>query len=92
MRRTVNCPSSAHPRASRPSRSVPEDYFGEEIAARYDASEEQDPMFSPEAINPVVDFLAELAGDGLALELGIGTGRIALPPVCAPSQGRTRST
>src|SRR5580765_2097957 len=36
-------------------------------------------MFSPEAINPVVDFLSELAGDGRALELGIGTGRIALP-------------
>ena len=58
---------------------MPEDYFGEEVAAHYDASEEQDPMFSPEAINPVVDFLVELAGDGLALELGIGTGRIALP-------------
>src|SRR6266516_7644765 len=36
-------------------------------------------MFAPEAINPVVDFLVELAGDGRALELGIGTGRIALP-------------
>ena len=36
-------------------------------------------MFQPAAIEPVVDFLAELAGDGPALELGIGTGRIALP-------------
>src|SRR3712207_2842194 len=36
-------------------------------------------MFRPEAVDPVVDFLAELAGDGPALELGIGTGRIALP-------------
>jgi hypothetical protein len=27
----------------------------------------------------VVDFLAGLAGDGAALELGVGTGRIALP-------------
>jgi SAM-dependent methyltransferase len=58
---------------------VSEDYFGEEVAAHYDASEEHDPMFSPEAINPVVDFLVELADDGCALELGIGTGRIALP-------------
>jgi SAM-dependent methyltransferase len=58
---------------------VPEDYFGEEVAAHYDASAEHDPMFSPEAINPVVDLLVELAGDGCALELGIGTGRIALP-------------
>jgi len=58
---------------------VPENYFGEEIAARYDASAEHDPMFSPEAIDPVVEFLVELARDGRALELGIGTGRIALP-------------
>ena len=36
-------------------------------------------MFTPEAVDPVVDLLAELAGDGRALELGIGTGRIALP-------------
>jgi SAM-dependent methyltransferase len=56
---------------------VPEDYFGEEVAARYDDSES--PMFSREAIDPAVDFLAELAVDGSALELGIGTGRIALP-------------
>src|SRR5439155_10076866 len=36
-------------------------------------------MFQLAAIDPVVEFLAELAGDGAALELGIGTGRIALP-------------
>jgi SAM-dependent methyltransferase len=36
-------------------------------------------MFAPEVVDPVVDFLAELAGSGRALELGIGTGRIALP-------------
>ena len=56
---------------------LPENYFGEEVAARYDDSES--PMFTPEAIDPAVDFLAQLAGDGPALELGIGTGRIALP-------------
>jgi SAM-dependent methyltransferase len=56
---------------------VPENYFGEEIAARYDDSES--PMFGREAIEPAVDFLAELAGNGPVLELGIGTGRIALP-------------
>jgi hypothetical protein len=33
----------------------------------------------PAVVVPVVDLLAELAGDGPALELGIGTGRIALP-------------
>jgi SAM-dependent methyltransferase len=30
-------------------------------------------------VNPAVSFLAGLAGTGAALELGIGTGRIALP-------------
>jgi SAM-dependent methyltransferase len=56
---------------------MPQDHFGEEIAARYD--DPADEMFQPEAIEPAVDFLAALAGDGPALELGIGTGRIALP-------------
>ncbi len=56
---------------------MPEDHFGEEIAARYD--DPSDEMFQAAAIEPVVDFLAALADDGAALELGIGTGRIALP-------------
>jgi SAM-dependent methyltransferase len=56
---------------------MPEDYFGEDVAARYD--DPDDRMFDPAAIAQVVDMLAELAGDGAALELGIGTGRIALP-------------
>jgi SAM-dependent methyltransferase len=30
-------------------------------------------------VDPVVDFLVEVAGQGAALELGVGTGRIALP-------------
>jgi SAM-dependent methyltransferase len=47
-------------------------YFGEDVAGRYDESTADMP------VEPVVDFLAELAG-GEALELGIGTGRIALP-------------
>ena len=56
---------------------MPEDHFGERVAARYDFSEAD--MFAPEVVEPIVDFLVELAGDGAALELGIGTGRIALP-------------
>ena len=58
---------------------MPENYFGEDVAAVYDDEAEHDGRFAPEAVEPVVDFLAELAGDGRALELGIGTGRIALP-------------
>jgi SAM-dependent methyltransferase len=34
---------------------------------------------TPAVVDPAVDFLAALAGDGAALELGIGTGRIAIP-------------
>jgi SAM-dependent methyltransferase len=56
---------------------MPRDYFGERIAERYDESASD--MFDPEVVDPVVDFLADLAFDGAALELGIGTGRIALP-------------
>jgi SAM-dependent methyltransferase len=56
---------------------VPEDYFGEDVAERYDESSAD--MFDPAVVGPAVDFLEELAGDGAALELGIGTGRIALP-------------
>jgi SAM-dependent methyltransferase len=52
-------------------------YFDERVAARYDESEDE--MFDPAVIQPTVYFLAELAGDGRALELGIGTGRIAVP-------------
>jgi SAM-dependent methyltransferase len=52
-------------------------YFDSQIAERYDESSSE--IFQPDAINPAVDFLAELAREGRALELGIGTGRIALP-------------
>jgi Methyltransferase domain len=56
---------------------MPEDHFGEPVAARYD--ETSAAMFAAEVVDPVVDLLAGLAGGGAALELGIGTGRIALP-------------
>jgi SAM-dependent methyltransferase len=52
------------------------DWFGD-WADRYDAGLGE--MGEAAAIEPVVDVLAELAGDGGALELAIGTGRIALP-------------
>ena len=55
----------------------PDGYFGEPVAATYD--EESAEMFAAAAVDPVVDLLAGLAGNGRALDLGIGTGRIALP-------------
>ena len=56
---------------------MPENYFGEDVAKRYDDAESE--MLDPAVIDATVDFLVELAGHGAALELGIGTGRIALP-------------
>jgi SAM-dependent methyltransferase len=56
---------------------VAEDYFDEPVAARFD--ERYADLAEPAIVEPMVDFLAERAGDGAALELGIGTGRIALP-------------
>ena len=46
--------------------------YGDRISGVYDE------FYS--GYNPAsIEVLAELAGDGPALELGIGTGRIALP-------------
>src|SRR3954463_14615308 len=58
-------------------RAVPEDHFGEAVAARYDQSVAE--LFDPAVVEPAVEFLAGLGGGGAPLELGIGTGRIALP-------------
>jgi SAM-dependent methyltransferase len=52
-------------------------YFDERVAARYDESSAE--MFAPAVVEPAVDFLADLVANGRALELGIGTGRIAVP-------------
>jgi SAM-dependent methyltransferase len=56
---------------------VPELNFDERIAKRYQDLWPE--LFEPAVVDPAVDFLAELAGTGAALELGVGTGRIALP-------------
>jgi SAM-dependent methyltransferase len=56
---------------------VQENYFGEDVAARYDDG--SGPQFDPEVIRATVDLLAELAGGGAALEFAVGTGRVALP-------------
>ncbi len=45
---------------------------------RYDAAA-HDGMHAPDVIDPTVDFLPGLAGNGTTLEFGIGTGRIAIP-------------
>lgn len=65
-------PGSTVPRVTQPT-----DYFGESIAADYDGGSGTE--FESAHIARTVDLLADLAGDGRALEFGIGTGRIALP-------------
>jgi hypothetical protein len=56
---------------------VPTNYFDARIAKSYEARWPE--LFEPAVVDPAVSFLAELAGTGAALELGIGTGRIAIP-------------
>ena len=56
---------------------MPKNYFDERIAKSYEAKWPE--LFEPAVVDPVVSFLAELAGTGAALELGIGTGRLAIP-------------
>jgi SAM-dependent methyltransferase len=54
-----------------------EDIWDQEAAQAYDTPGTG--MFAPEVLGPAVDRLAELAGDGRALEFAIGTGRVAIP-------------
>ncbi len=55
------------------------DLWDAETAERYDEASAD--MFAPDVLDPTVDLLAELAGDGRALEFAIGTGRVATPLV-----------
>jgi len=54
-----------------------EDSFAGRVADRYDETSVE--MFARDVVDPAVEFLAGVADGGPALELGIGTGRIALP-------------
>lgn len=53
------------------------DVWTSEDAESYDASSAN--MFAPEVLDPAVDFLADQAGGGRALEFAVGTGRVAIP-------------
>ena len=77
MRRSsakLTCPASS---PLNKTVGVPENYFDEWIAQRYEALWPH--LFDPEVVEPAVNFLAHLAGRGPVLELGIGTGRLAVP-------------
>ena len=51
--------------------------WDERTAAVYDRDAAE--MFRPDVLDPTVDVLARLAGDGPVLEFAIGTGRVAVP-------------
>jgi SAM-dependent methyltransferase len=51
--------------------------FDESVAAVYDEYEGEG--FTAGDVDATVEFLANVAGEGPALELGVGTGRIAIP-------------
>jgi SAM-dependent methyltransferase len=53
--------------------------WDETAAAEYDTPGEG--MFAPALLDATTAFLADLAGDGAALELAVGTGRVAIPLV-----------
>ena len=56
---------------------MPSAEWGQEVAEVYDDTSSA--MFDPALLGATVDLLASLAGDGRALELAVGTGRVALP-------------
>ncbi|MBL7260633.1 class I SAM-dependent DNA methyltransferase [Paractinoplanes lichenicola] len=55
----------------------PDGHFGESIARTYDDATGAE--FDPGVVAQTVDVLADLAGDGRALEFAVGTGRVAVP-------------
>ena len=54
-----------------------DEIWDDEAAREYDTPGTG--MFAPDVLDPAVDRLAALAGDGPALEFAVGTGRVAVP-------------
>lgn len=59
------------------SATVNDGIFDDHVAPHYDETTAE--MFEPAVLEPTLDVLVELAGDRPALELAIGTGRVAIP-------------
>ena len=56
---------------------MPKNYFDKRVAKDYEARWPH--LFEPSMIEPAVKFIADHADGGPVLELGVGTGRLALP-------------
>src|SRR5260221_9598313 len=56
---------------------MPTDYFGEGVAEHFDRRYAH--LEARAVVDPMVEFIPGFANSGAALELGVGTGRIALP-------------
>lgn len=56
---------------------MPTDYFGEDVAEHFDRRYAH--LEARAIVDPMIDFISGFANGGAALELGVGTGRIALP-------------
>ncbi|MFD4878104.1 class I SAM-dependent methyltransferase [Streptomyces sp. NPDC058420] len=54
-----------------------EQMWNSDVAQRYDTPGTG--MFAPDTLGPTVERLAQLAGEGAALEFAVGTGRVAVP-------------
>ena len=63
--------------------------WGKDIADVYDTTAAA--MFEPGVLDPAVDLLAELAGDGPALEFAVGTARSPLALSAGASGARHRA-
>lgn len=57
--------------------ALPDQHLEPSVAAHYDSGSAD--RFGAEAVGAPISLLAELAGDGVAVEFAVGTGRIALP-------------
>ena len=60
---------------------LPDPHLDPAVAAAYDDPSHE--RFSEETVGATVEVLSELAGDGVAVEFAVGTGRIALPLAAA---------
>ncbi len=73
----MNIDSTARVAADRIGEMSHDEIWDVDAAQAYDTPGKG--VFAPDVLDPAVGRLAELAGDGRALEFAVGTGRVAVP-------------